>query len=183
MPQRRCLQNRNQVRMPSTEQHRMDPRLQWQLKAALDRITPPTSFPRYASAVGRLRPWRVAPFLLAAATSILLALTATATTGSPNPAVWSGDAASAIGSVAHTAEPSPIPSPIVAPPPAAPRKAAAPAPTQAPEQRASPRPEPSVHPEESPRSQPSASPSPSGDHSGSSAPTTSPSPSPTPDDR
>src|ERR1700719_2188278 len=166
MPPPRCLQNRNQVRMPSTEHHPMDRRLQWQLKAALDRMTPPASFPRYASTVGRLRPWRVAPFLLAAASSILLALTATATTGSPNPVVWSGDAASAIGSVAHTAEPSPIPSPSLAPPQAPPRKAALPAPTHAPSHDAATKPKPSERPVESPRSQPAASPSPSEDRSG-----------------
>ncbi len=168
--------------MPSTERHPIDPRLQWQLKAALDRVTPPASFPRYASTVGRLRPWRAAPFLLAAATSILLALTATATTGSPNPVVWSGDAASAIGSVAHTAEPSPIPSPSPAPPPAPTRQAALPAPTHAPSHDAAPRPKPSDRPEESPRSQPTASPSPSEDHSGSGSPGPSPSPSPGSDD-
>jgi hypothetical protein len=161
--------------MPNTEHHRMDPGFEWRLKTALDRITPPPSAPRYTSiSMGRVRPWRVAPVLLVGATAILLALTATATTGSPNPAVWTSDAGSTIGSVAH-ASPSPTPSP--APPPAAVRKAA-PAPTHQPEHHTSPTAEPSGHYDDSPRPQPSPSPSPSEDHFGSSSPSPWPSPSP-----
>src|SRR5260221_12298844 len=101
--------------MPSTEHNKMDPIFDWRLKVALDRIVPPPSFPRYASkSMGGLRPLRVAPVLLAAATAILLVVAATATTGSPNPAVWTGDAASTIGSV--VAVPSPSPQPSLAPP-------------------------------------------------------------------
>jgi hypothetical protein len=153
--------------MPRAEHHRLDPGLEWRLKVALNRVTPPSCTPRYlSSALNGVRPWRVAPLALAAATAILLALTATATTGSPNPAVWTGDAASTIGAVRHLPDPSlsPQPSP---PPPAPPRKAAVPAQARPPvTRRAAPPIEPTERPEGSPRPRPSASPSPSDDHSG-----------------
>src|ERR1700693_1252543 len=141
--------------MRTTDHNKLDPGFERRLKVALDRIVPPPSFPRYASkSMGRLRPWRVAPALLAAATAILLALAATAATGSPNPAVWTGDAASTIGAVRHVAEASPSPQPSPAPP-APPRKAAVPAPVRPPEHRASPSAEPTERAEESPRPRPS----------------------------
>src|ERR1700693_5678663 len=161
--------------MRTTDHNKLDPGFERRLKVALDRIVPPPSFPRYASkSMGRLRPWRIAPALLAAATAILLALAATATTGSPNPAVWTGDAASTIGAVGHVAEPSPSPQPSPAPPPVAPRKAVAPAPAHQPEHIASPRPKPTERPEESPRPLPTISPNPTEGHSGSSWPSPSP---------
>jgi outer membrane biosynthesis protein TonB len=161
--------------MPSTEHHKLDRVFEWRLKVALDRIVPPPSFPRYASkSMGRLRPWRVAPLLLVAATAVLLVVAATATTGSPNPAVWTGDAASTIGSV--VVEPSPSAEPTPAPPAVAPRKTVAPATAHQPAHAETPRPEPSERPEESPRPQPSVSPSPSDDHPGSSSPSPSPQP-------
>src|SRR5260370_34309922 len=132
--------------MQSTEHHKeLDRAFEWRLKAALDRIVPPPSFPRYASkSMGRLWPLRVAPVLLAAATAILLVVAATATTGSPNPAVWTGDAASTIGSVVHVAEASPSPQPNPPPTPAHARSAACPAPARPPAPTQSPRPEPSA---------------------------------------
>ena len=166
----------------------MDPHFERQLKAALDRITPPASTPRYASMrPGDVRPWRFAPVLLAGATAILLVLAATATTGSPNPAVWTGDAASAIGSVGHPTETSQPPRPVQ---PAPAPHALAPVPTHDSDHHASPKPEPSERPEASPTPEASQSPAPSDDHSGSgsgdrsgsSSPTPSPSPSPEPDD-
>jgi hypothetical protein len=132
----------------STEHDPLTPVFAWRLKAALDRVTPPASLPRYASAsVGRVRPWRVAPFLLAAAMVVLLALTATATTGSPNPVVWTRDAASTIQSVGHAPEvipPSPQPVPQQAP--AKPARSSVPvapaaAPTHQPQHGASPTPD------------------------------------------
>jgi hypothetical protein len=161
----------------------MDPGFEWRLKVALNRITPPASTPRYLSkSMGGIKPLRFAPIALAAATAILFALTATATTGSPNPAVWTGDAASTIGAVGHVVEPSPTPQPSTAPPaPAPPRKAAVPAPAPPPEsQKAAPSAEPTERPEESPRPRPSPSPSPSDDHSGHGWPSPWPSPSPGP---
>jgi hypothetical protein len=165
--------------MPNTEHNRMDPGFEWRLRAALDRITPPLALPRYASmSVSGVRPWRVAPYLLAAATAVLFALAATATTGSPNPAVWTSQAGSTITAVEHAAAPSPSPTPSPAPPPAASRKVAAAAPTHQPEHSAAPRPEPSDRPQESPRAQPTASPSPWPEHSATSSPSPSPTPSP-----
>ena len=112
----------------STEHDPLTPVFAWRLKAALDRVTPPASLPRYASAsLGRVRPWRVAPFLLAAAMAVLLALTATATTGSPNPVVWTRDAASTIQSVGHAPDVVPSPQPVPDQAPAKPSRSSAPA--------------------------------------------------------
>jgi hypothetical protein len=162
--------------MPSTEHHRMDPGLEWRLKVALNRITPPSSTPRYlAGSMGRVRPWRVAPVALAAATAVLLALAATATTGSPNPAVWTGDAASTIGAVGHLPEPTASPEPSPAPAAAPPRKAAVPPPARPPETgKASPIARSTERPDESPRPRPTVSPTPSEDHFGESWPTPPP---------
>src|SRR5260370_16805468 len=106
------------VRMPSTDHHRMDTGLEWRLKVALNRITPPSSpTPRYAARwKNGVRSWRLAPFALAAASVVLLALTATATTGSPNPAAWTGDPASTIAAVAPVPHPTPTPHPTPHPP-------------------------------------------------------------------
>lgn len=145
--------------MPSTEHDGLNPVFGWRLKAALDRVTPPASLPRYASvSMGRARPWRVAPFLLAGATVVLLALTATATTGSPNPVVWTQHAATTIQSVGHA--PEAIPSPQSAPEqaPVNPARSApvapAPAATHQPQHGASPTPGASEQPDESTQTQP-----------------------------
>src|SRR5258708_9215995 len=105
--------------MPSPDHDRMDPGLEWRLKVALNRITPPSSTtPRYAARwKNGVRPWRLAPFALAAASVVLLALTATATTGSPNPAVWTGDAASTTPPVGPARRHAPRPQPPPTPPP------------------------------------------------------------------
>lgn len=146
----------------SNEHDPLNPVFAWRLKAALDRVTPPASLPRYASAsMGRARPWRVAPFLLAATMVVLLALTATATTGSPNPVVWTQHAASTIQSVRHAPEaiPSPQPAPEQAPANPARSAPAAPAavPTHQPQHGASPTPDRSEQPEDSPRPEPTDS--------------------------
>ena len=95
--------------MPNTEHDPMDRGFEWRLKAALDRVTPPMSSPRYASAVmGGARAWPIGPALVAAgAAMVLLAVTATATTGSYNPAVWAERAGTTIQSVGHTSEAAP----------------------------------------------------------------------------
>jgi outer membrane biosynthesis protein TonB len=166
--------------MPNTDHDPMDPGFEWRLKAALDRITPPASRPRYASAsMGGVRSWRIAPVLLAGATAVLLAVTATAATGSPNPIVWTQRAASTIESVGHAPEASPSPEPSPERSEETPNGGAAAQPTNEPEHEASPSPEPSEHSEQSPEPEPTTSPSPSEDHGGSSSP--SPSPSPTDD--
>ena len=167
--------------MPNTDHDPMDPGFEWRLKAALDRITPPASRPRYESAsMGGVRSWRIAPVLLAGATAVLLAVTATAATGSPNPVVWTQRAASTIESVGHAPEASPSPEPNPERSEETPNGGAAAQPTDEPEHEASPSPEPSEHPQVSPSPEPSESPkpsespSPSGDHSGSSSPSPSP---------
>jgi hypothetical protein len=95
--------------MPNTEHNPMDRGFEWRLKAALDRVTPPPSSPRYTSAVmGGARAWPIGPALVAAgAAMVLLAITATATTGSYNPAVWAERAGTTIQSVGHTPESAP----------------------------------------------------------------------------
>ena len=169
--------------MPNTDHDPMDPSFEWRLKAALDRVTPPASRARYESvSMGGVRPWRVAPVLLAAGAAILLALTATAATGSPNPVVWTQHAASTIGSVGHAPQASPTPEPASEQSQPPPRSAASAPPTHEPEHETSPSPEPSDHPEESPRPRPVASPTPTDDHSGSGSGSGSPNPSPSPDD-
>lgn len=138
--------------MPSTEHDGLDPVFEWRLKAALDRVTPPSSVPRYASAsMGRARPLRVAPFLLAGATVVLLALTATAATGSPNPVVWTQDAATTIRSVGHAAETITSPQPAPLNPASSEQSAPAPAATH---HGASPTPDSSEQPDESTQPQP-----------------------------
>ncbi len=101
--------------MSKTDHDPIGPGFEWRLKAALDRVTPPSSNPRYAAtAMGGARTWPAGPALLAAgAAMVLLAVTATAATGSPNPAVWAERAGSTIQSVSHPSEtvPSPEPSP------------------------------------------------------------------------
>jgi hypothetical protein len=170
--------------MPKTDHDLFDAGFEWRLKTVLDRVTPPASPPRYAATSGGLRPWRLAPVVLAAGACLLLALTVTAATGSPNPAVWTQRAASSIESVGHApAALPPAPSPSPEQPRPAPARSAPVAPVaHQPEHEASPRPRPSERPEESPRPHPSASPSPwSDDHSGTATPTPSPRPSPSPD--
>lgn len=147
--------------MPSTEHHPMDPGFEWRLKAALDRVTPPSSIPRYASTVmGEARAWPVGPALVAAAaTMVLLAVTATAATGSANPVVWAERAGSSIQSVGHTPE--------AAPSPEAPRSApAAPVqPTHEPESEARETAEPKESPEPRERPEPPESSAHSGETS------------------
>ena len=115
--------------MPNTEHDPMDRGFEWRLKAVLDRVTPPLSSPRYASAVmGGARAWPIGPALVVAgAAMVLLAVTATATTGSYNPAIWAERAGTTIQSVGHTPEASPSPEPSPETPHLAP---AAPAPPQ-----------------------------------------------------
>ena len=145
--------------MPNTEHDPMDPFVEWRLKAALDRVTPPASSPRYASTVmGGARAWPVGPALVAAgAAMVLLAVTAAATTGSPNPVVWAERAGSSIQSVGHTPEASPSPEPS-----SETTHNATAAPAQAPhdaDHEASERPEPADAPEPKEQPEPPEAPS------------------------
>jgi hypothetical protein len=90
----------------------LGPSFEWRLRAALNRVQPPYSPPRYQSvtALGTLRTalLRAAPAVAVAVVALLL--TAFAATGSPNPVIWTQNAASAITSITHqeqipTAEP------------------------------------------------------------------------------
>ncbi|MEA2628921.1 MAG: hypothetical protein QOJ10_1381 [Chloroflexota bacterium] len=106
--------------MPIPERNTLGPGFERRLKAALDRVTPPSpllSSARYRSGAAMLprRAWRLVPVLLAV-TAAGAALTATAATGSTNPVVWTERAGSAIESVsepaagpkaAHTPQPEP----------------------------------------------------------------------------
>lgn len=102
--------------MPKTDDL-LDPGLQWRLRAALDRVQPPHSSPRYQSvaAVGALRTafLRSLPVVAVAVAGLLL--TAYAATGSPNPVTWTQNAASAITNFTHAPEPSPTAEPSSAP--------------------------------------------------------------------
>jgi hypothetical protein len=167
--------------MPNADHDPLGPGFDRRLKAALDRVTPPASSPRYAyQAVAGLRPWRLASVVVAAGAACLLALTAVAATGSPNPVVWTQRAASTIGSVGHAPEASPSPEPSK-PPHATPHSAPS-KPVQQTEHEASPSPRHSEQPSESPRPEPSDSGNPGGDHHSESSPSPSPRPSPGPGD-
>lgn len=88
--------------MPKTEDL-LGPGFEWRLRAALDRVRPPHSAPRYLSATAtatlRTALWRAAPVVAVGVAGLLL--TAYAATGSPNPVIWTQNAASAINSIAH----------------------------------------------------------------------------------
>lgn len=94
----------------------LGPGFEWRLRAALDRIQPPHNAPRYLSLTpgGTLRTvlLRAAPAVAAGIAGLLL--TAYAATGSPNPVIWTQNAASAITSITHP-EPSPTAEPSSAP--------------------------------------------------------------------
>jgi hypothetical protein len=158
--------------------HPIAPGFDWRLKVALDRITPPAVMPRYAMARPIFRPWRLAPIALAGAATILLALSATAATGSPNPVVWSQRAASTIEAVGRAPEASPNPAPSPERSPVTARSAPVAVPTHAPVHKAAPKPAPTQRPEETetPRATPADG------RSGSSWPSPSPRPSPSSDD-
>ena len=184
----RCLLSRKPAHMRSSNPDPMGPGFEWRLKAALDRVTPPFPTPRYLSVGAGRRTLRLAPFALAAAATALLALSATAATGSPNPVVWTERATTTIESVGQppptmrSTEPSPNQ------PTNGQREAPAAPTTHEPEHRASPKPEPSESPQ--PSESPEPPESPSEDHSESSSgsgptrpsPTESPRPTPTPDE-
>jgi outer membrane biosynthesis protein TonB len=171
--------------MPIPDEEMLGPRLERRLKAALDEVVPPS--PTLSSARYRMgaiksfsRAWRFAPALVAIAAAGAV-LTATAATGSPNPAIWRDRAGTVIQNVSHFPGPSPKavpskkPAPRVSPTsegsiPAHPTPSSGhPKPTSEP----SDRPEPTPSPEPTDRQQPSPTPDPS--------PGSGPAPSPPPD--
>ncbi len=109
--QERCLHGKSESHMPIPERRTLSPGFERQLRAALDRVDPPSpllSNARFKSeTAGRPRRlWRLAP-ALAGIGAAGIALTAVAATGSPDPSVWTQRAASAIESVGHIPAASP----------------------------------------------------------------------------
>ena len=145
--------------MSKTDPDRLHPTLIARLRAELDRVRPPDAEPRYLTSRAPIGAWRLAPVMLAIAFTGILALTAFAATGSPNPAVWTNRVETVIS------PPSPRPSPEAEPTvssQAAPAAPAARRPTAPPTERAEPTSSPAHE-----------SPEPSDDHE-------SPNPSPSP---
>jgi len=155
--------------MPIPEDEMLGPGLEKRLKAALDGVTPPSpslSSARYRMGVARRlsRAWRFAPALVAIAATGA-ALTATAATGSPNPAIWKDRAGTVLLNVGHVPSPNASPKPRVSPtdgrketsrptPSGSHEPKESPEPTQRPEPKQSP--EPSDRPEPTPTSDASA---------------------------
>ena len=149
--------------MSKTDPDGPDPTLASRLRAELDRVHPPAGEPRYLRSRGPIRAWRLAPVALAIACTGILALTAFAATGSPNPAVWTNRVETVINPPTLSPSPEDTESGTQSPAPAA-------APTHKPTAEPTERAEPTSSPEhESPEPSgdhqtPSASPSPPGDH-------------------
>lgn len=181
--------------MPIPERDLLGPGFERRLKAALDKVVPPSpllSSARFRTGNARRlsRAWRFAPALVAVGAAGMV-LTATAATGSPNPAIWRDRAGTVIQNVAHypgtgpkavqgpksqpratsqgqgpgTSRPTPVTGHDPAPKPSA-------EPTDRAEQSPRPEPTPSERPE----------PSPTPDHSAQSTPEPSPTPSDHPGD-
>ena len=91
--------------MSSTDPDDLHPTLIARLRAELNRVRPPYGEPRYLTAAAPLRAWRLAPLALAIAFTGIVALTAYAATGSPNPAVWTNR----VETVINSTQPSPTP--------------------------------------------------------------------------
>jgi hypothetical protein len=95
----------------------LGPGFEWRLRTTLDRVQPPHTAPRYESlSLGRtlragLR--RAAPMVAIGVAGLLL--TAYAGTGSPNPVIWTQNAASAFNSITHGPQPVPVAEPSSAP--------------------------------------------------------------------
>jgi outer membrane biosynthesis protein TonB len=155
--------------MPIPDDKMLGRGLEKRLKAALDEVTPPSpllSSARYRmGAAKRLsRAWRFAPVLVAIAAAAGAALTATAATGSPNPAIWKDRAGTVIQNVGHfpSSSPKAVQSPKPKPQPRAssPSQVSRPTPSNH-EFEPKPTSEPTERPEPSPSPEPTDSPEPS----------------------
>ena len=143
--------------MPNIDPGGLDSRLKARLRAELDRIRPPDTPPRYLSSGWSFRTWRLAPVALGVAFTGILALSAVAATGSPNPVVWSQRVQT-----------------VINPPSPSPTNEESPAPAQSHTEEQAPAghqesPEPSERPEPSESPGPAESPEPSGDHANETA--------------
>ena len=146
-----------------TDPDGLDPRVEWQLRSALDRVQPPHSAPRYQEVPEGGRRWSAAQGVLAAGIAGLMILTLLAAAGSR-----SIDLQHRIVNTFQSAtEPSPR---SEASPSPSPDQVHQPAP---PAEETSPQPEPSNSPEPTERPEPGdsqpvrTSPQPTDDHSGS----------------
>lgn len=100
--------------MPINERGALGPGFERRLKLALDSVVPSAPlFARYFSTTTAQssRPLRFASALVGIGAVGIMAVSAMAATGSPNPAVWTQRAASTIQSVSHIPETSPNPAP------------------------------------------------------------------------
>lgn len=103
--------------MQITERGKFGPAFDRRLRAALDRVVPPTPHlagARYRATMQPIRSgriWRLAPALVGIGAIGVMATNATVATGSTNPAVWTQRAASTIKSVSHIAQSRPGPGP------------------------------------------------------------------------
>lgn len=133
----------------------MDPTLKARLRSELDRMVPRPVAPRYATSRAPAAAWRLAPVVLAIAFTGILALTAFAATGSPNPVVWTQRVQTVIN------PPAPTPADEGAPPqqpehhataaPAPPKQQESPEPSERPAPAQSPQPRESPEPGEDAR--------------------------------
>jgi len=179
--------------MPTSDDETLGPELERRLKAALDEIVPPSpqlSSARYLARAGKSwsRAWRLAPALVAVAAAGAV-LTATAATGSPNPAIWRDRAGTVIQNVGHF----PAGSPKAAHSPSSKPRASTSSqgtgtthatPTSGHEPQPKPSPEPSEQPESSPEptSGEDTTPNPTQDQQGGSQTSPTPTPSGNPGD-
>ncbi|HEV2414503.1 MAG TPA: hypothetical protein VGX27_06815 [Candidatus Dormibacteraeota bacterium] len=143
--------------MRNTDPGELDSGLKARLRAELDRIRPPATPPRYLASGWSFRTWRLAPVALAVAITGILALSAVAATGSPNPVVWSQRVQT-----------------VINPPSPSPNYEESPAPAQSHTEEQAPAahqesPEPTERPEPAESPGPAESPEPSGDHSNETA--------------
>ncbi|MEP6752959.1 MAG: hypothetical protein ABI959_09455 [Candidatus Dormiibacterota bacterium] len=152
----------------------LGPGLEKRLKAALDEVKPPSptlASARYRMGVARRlsRAWRFAPALVAIAAAGA-ALTATAATGSPNPAIWKDRAGAALLNVGRFPSPSANPKPRVSPTDER-KETSRPTPSSSHEPKESPEPRHSPEPSERPEPTPTSDSSGGHDSSGESEPT------------
>ena len=159
--------------MPIPERELLGPGFDRRLKAALDKVVPPSPLlasARFRSGAPRRinRAWRFAPALVATGAAAM-AITATAATGSPNPSVWRDRAGSVFQSVGHfsgSASPKAVQS--AKPPKASPAgqgtgpSHATPPSTHQPQPKPTERPEPTDSPQPTERPEPSPTPEPQG---------------------
>ena len=110
--------------MPIPERELLGPGFERRLKAALDKVVPPSPLlasARYRTGATRRmsRAWRFAPALVAVGAAAM-AISATAATGSPNPSVWRDRAGTVFQSVSHLPGTSPKAAQSAKPPKASP---------------------------------------------------------------